>query len=170
MKKILQVLSIPLLLVSLSGCPIMMVPMMGPMMKDMWNSGDPKVEAVVQELVREGVADLGVNRGTYDAVRLENAKVHGRFIQEDKFRNILVKALPSAGEWKGVDGEKAGQVSGEGTQGKSLYASAPLNAELYKEGDMFHLSLDLADPGSREVVWKADFSRPAPRTQKPRDH
>lgn len=170
MKRILQTFSILLLLLTLSGCPIMMVPMMGPMMKDMWNSGDPKVEAVVKELIKEGVADLGANRGNYDTVRLEDARVQGQFIREDKFRNLLVKALPSTGEWKGVDGEKAGQGSGKGPADKNLSTSASLNAEIYQEGDMFHLRLELGDPDIQKVLWKAAFSRPMPESTNSHTH
>lgn len=158
--RILQIFSTLLLLLPLSGCPIMMVPMM----KDMRNSGDPKVEAVVQELIKEGVSALSAHRGTNDTVRLDNAKVQGKFIQEGKFRTLLLNALPSAGDWKVVDGESPGQAWGtEGLGDARISTSASLDAELsIRERTCFTSVWRWETLGSHEVLWKANFSRTVP--------
>ncbi|PKN28717.1 MAG: hypothetical protein CVU64_11875 [Deltaproteobacteria bacterium HGW-Deltaproteobacteria-21] len=172
MKRILQIFFSLLLLLVLSGCPIMMPFMMSPMLADHWNSADPKVEAVVQDLIREGVAALAANRGTYDTIRLDNAKVSGKFIQEERFRTLLLKALSSAGEWKVVDGEKSShQAPGAEHPGnKSGSIPAFLNAELYQAEDMFHVSLEIGDSGTAQVLWKAIFSRPVPEPSSSHSH
>ncbi len=164
MKRILQIFSTLLLLLILYGCPIMMPFMMGPMLAKDRKSDDPKVEAVVQDLIREGVDALAANRGTYDTIWLDNAKVTGKFFQEGRFRTLLLKALSSAGEWKVVDGEKSShQAPGDEHPGnKSGSISAFLNAELYQAEDMFHLGLEMGDSPTKQVLWTKTFSRPVP--------
>ncbi|PKN61707.1 MAG: hypothetical protein CVU57_28235 [Deltaproteobacteria bacterium HGW-Deltaproteobacteria-15] len=163
MKRILQIFSILLLLLTLSGCPIMMVPMMGPMMKDKWNSGDPKVEAVVQDLAREGSAALAENQGPYDTIVLDNAKVSGKFIREGRFRSLLLEALRSGGKWKVLDGEESLSQA---------HGASPvfLNAELYEGEAMFHLSLETGDSRTKKAPWKRTFSRPVPESPSSHSH
>lgn len=137
-----------------------------------WNSGDPKVEAVVQDLITEGVAALAANRGIYDTILLDNAKVKGKFIQETRFRTLLLKALPSAGEWKVADGEKSSHQSpgAEHPGNKSGSIPAFLNAELHQTEDMFYLSLEVGDSGTTQVLWKAIYSRPVPASTNSHSH
>jgi hypothetical protein len=122
------------------------------------------VEAVVQDLIKEGVAALAENRATYDTILLDNTKVNGKFIQEERFRSLLLKALPSAGEGKVIDRAKSShQAPGAEDPGdKSGSIPAFLNAELYQGEEMFHLSLEMGDSLTNQVFWKATFTRPVP--------
>jgi hypothetical protein len=162
MKRILQTFFSLLLLLVLSGCPIMMPFMMGPMLAKDSKSGDPKVEAVVRDLAREGSAALSGNLGLYDTIVVDNARVRGKFIQEGRFRSLLLEALRSGGKWKVLDGEEALSQA---------HGAFPvfLNAELFEGETMFHLSLETGDSRTKKL-WTRTFSRPEPESPSSHSH
>ena len=168
MKRALMACSGVFFLFILAGCPIMMPFMMGPMLgKDLMGSGSKQVEAVVQELIQEGVTALAENRGQYERISLGQATVKGDFIQEAKFNRFLLDALHSRREWVVFKGEKPlhhAQQEIEGQAKETEFPAAFINAQAYQANSLFHLAMEMGDSDTKQILWTGNFSRPMPQS------
>jgi hypothetical protein len=152
----------------LTGCPIMMPFMRGPMMgKDLMGSGSKQVESVVQGLIQEGVTALAENRGQYERISLGQVTVKGDFIQETKFNQLLLDGLRSRKEWVVINGEKPlhhAQKEAEGNAKENEFLAAFVNAQTYQGNNSFHLAIEMGDSDTKQILWTGNFSRPMPQS------
>lgn len=174
LKRLAQVPLFVLLLHALSGCPLMMSFMMGPMLsKNMDKPTDPQVKATVEELIQEGISQLAYNRGPYKLMALGDGKVTGDVISVTKFQQIFKENLRSRGEWEVLGQQGKAKTSGEtSTSVKEVPDNGMglLNAQLYEVDDSLYLALQLLDARSNELFWSGLYSRVLPESPKESDH
>jgi hypothetical protein len=156
MKPILKYLVVSIFLtVSLmvsSGCMLMMPAMMAPgMVKTSHSDGQHQ-----EQLVKEAVSELAVNRGGYSLIELGRIETDGRALSEKKFREVIVSQI-AASEQMVLTGAGHNHTAAAGITSENQHARAILDAELLRLESRDRLELRLKDARSGLMVWEKRF-------------
>jgi len=148
-----------------TGCMLMMPVMMAPGMAKTSQSDGQQQE----QLVKEAVSELAINRGGYNLIELGRIETDGRALSEKKFREIIVNKIAATGQL-GLTEPGQNQTAAAGITGEDHHERAILDAELLRLESRDRLELKLKDARTGLMVWEKRFYSSPPSSTSSHAH
>lgn len=152
-------------LMVLTGCMLMMPVMMAPGLMKQSNSMDQERE----QMIKEAVSELAMNRGSYNMIALGRIETDGRAFSEKRFKEIITNQIAASGQLVLTEHDQKHTAS-HGITGEEQHAQAILDAEMLRLESQDRLELKLKDARSGQVVWEKRFYSLPPSSASSHSH
>ena len=149
----------------LTGCMLMMPAMMAPGMLKTSHSEKQEQE----QMIKEAVSELALNRGSYNLIELGRIETDGRAFPEAKFREVIVNQIAASGQLVLTEPSQE-QAAAAGLTDEDQQVRAILDAELLRLESRDRLELKLKDARSGRIVWEKRFYSLQPSSTSSHDH
>lgn len=124
---------------------------------------DVEMNAVLNQLIREGVGELVAADVPYKQLLTGELAVRGDFVSYAKFRRAFLDALRSSNKFLVFTQDQPGQDAPMGSEAAETMAL--LDGQLYKTGNQIRLALQLIDARSNKTRWSGIFAEPLVKSE-----